>query len=331
MALCLVTGGGGFLGSAITRMLLERGDQVRVLGRNRYSEVEALGAEGVQCDLTAPGPELAEALQGVDIVFHTAALAGMWGEHATYHRINVLGTRNILEAAREAGVKRFVHTSSPSVTFHGTDELNVREEDCSYPAEFLFHYPQTKAEAERFVLAQDSADFATTSLRPHLIYGPGDPHLLPRLMDRQRSGRLKVLGEGTNQVGITYVDNAAAAHVQASDALQPGSANAGKAYFVTDGEPVVIWDWLNQVFEGVGLGRIKGRVSTAVAMPLAGLIEWVWRTFGLSGEPPITRFTVAQTSTSHWYDLHNARTDFGYAPVVDPGEALKRTIQSLRS
>ncbi len=331
MALCLVTGGGGFLGSAITRMLLERGDRVRVLGRRRYPQVEALGAEGVQCDLTEPGPELASALEGVDVVFHTAALAGMWGEYEAYHRVNVVGTRNILEATRAAGCQRFVHTSSPSVTFHGTDELDVREEDCSYPERFLFHYPQTKAEAERLVLAQDGPDFATTSLRPHLIYGPGDPHLLPRLIDRQRSGRLKVLGEGTNQVGITYVDNAAVAHLQAADALRPGSPNAGKPYFVTDGEPVVIWDWLNQVFEGLGLGPIRGQVSVGVAMPMAGLIEWVWRTFGLSGEPPITRFTVAQTSTSHWYDLHNARTDFGYAPVVTPADALVRTIRALRA
>ena len=121
------------------------------------------------------------------------------------------------------------------------------------------------------------------------------------------------------------------AHLQAADALQPGSPNAGKPYFITDGDPVVIWDWLNQVFAGIDAGAIKGQVSAGVAMPLAGFIEWIWRTFGVSGEPPITRFTVAQTSTSHWYDLHNAQTDFGYAPVVDPGEALERTIASLRS
>ena len=215
------------------------------------------------------------------------------------------------------------------MTFDGRSEEGVREEDCSYPETFLFHYPATKAEAEAWVLAQDSDVLATTALRPHLIYGPGDPHLVPRLLARQRAGRLRVLGSGTNKVALTYVDNAAVAHLQAADALAVGSPNAGRAYFITDGDPVVVWEWLDELFEAVGAGRIRGRVPTGVAMPLAGLVEWVWRTFGVASEPPITRFTVAQTSTSHWYDLHNARADFSYTPIVDPETAFSRTVAAF--
>lgn len=326
----LVTGGGGFLGSSIVRQLRERGEEVVVVGRNTYPHVEELGAACVICDLSEPNPALDDALEGVDVVFHVAALAGMWGPYERYHRVNVLGTQNILEAARRAGVSRFVHTSSPSVTFHGTDEDGVTEDECSYPDTFLFHYPATKAEAEAWVLQQNGPELATTALRPHLIYGPGDPHLIPRLLARQRAGRLRRLGDGNNKVALTYVDNAAVAHLQAADALAPGSPNAGKPYFITDGDPVLVWEWLDELFEAVGAGTIRGSVPTSVAMPLAGAVEWVWRTFGVAGEPPITRFTVAQTSTSHWYDLENARNDFRYAPIVDPQTAFSRTVAAFK-
>jgi len=307
--------------------LRERGDEVVVVGRNAYPHVEELGATCVIADIGSD--DLGEAMEGIDVVFHVAALAGMWGPYERYHRVNVEGTKRVLNAARAAGVPRFVHTSSPSVTFHGHDEEGVTEDDCSYPDTFLFHYPATKAEAEAWVLEQNGEHFATTALRPHLIYGPGDPHLIPRLLARQRAGRLRVLGDGSNKVALTYVDNAAVAHLQAADALGPSSANAGRPYFITDGEPVEVWPWLNELFREVGAGEIRGQVSTSVAMPLAGAIEWVWRTFSLDGEPPITRFTVAQTSTSHWYDLKNARADFQYTPLVDPETAFSRTVAAF--
>lgn len=326
----LVTGGGGFLGSHIARLLLDAGYEVRVLGRNRYPEMEALGCEGVVCDLSAPAG-LAEALDGVDVVFHVAALAGMWGPRERYVAANVTATEVLVEACKEAGVKRLVYTSSPSVTFHGRDEEGVSEEDCSYPESFLFHYSETKAIAERFVLEANGPSLATTALRPHLIYGPGDPHLLPRLLQRQRAGRLRVIGDGLNKVALTYVENAAQAHLQAGEVLAPGSANAGKAYFITDAEPVLVWKWLEDAFVAVGAGPIRGKISATLALRLAGVAEWVWRSFNLSGEPPITRFTVAQTSTSHWYDLGAAERDFGYTPRVSGEEGFKRMVDALRS
>lgn len=323
----LVTGGGGFLGRAVVERLLARGDTVKVLGRNRYPEVEALGAEGVVGDLADAWP--VEALRGVDVVFHVAGLAGMWGPREDYVRTNLTGTVALLDAARRYGVKRFVYTSSPSVTFHGHDEEGVSEAQTSYPERFLFWYPETKAAAEKAVLGANGPGFATTALRPHLIYGERDPHLLPRLIRRHQAGRLRRIGDGTNRVALTYVENGAVAHLQAADALAEGSPNAGKAYFITDGEPVRVWDWLNEVFTRLGLGPVRGSVPKGVAMTAGGVAEWVWRTFALSGDPPVTRFTVSQIATSHWYDLSAARADFGYAPVVNPADAVDRTVAAI--
>ncbi|MEM6930697.1 MAG: NAD-dependent epimerase/dehydratase family protein [Myxococcota bacterium] len=325
----LVTGGGGFLGKAITKQLLDAGYAVRVLGRNRYPDVEALGAEGVVCDLTT-GRGLDRALTGVDAVIHTAARAGMWGPYDDYYEANVVATERLLEAMRKNVVPRLVYTSSPSVTFHGSDEENLSEDDASYPESFAFHNPETKALAEASVLAANSGALATTAIRPHLIYGPGDPHLLPRLVARHQAGRLRVLGDGRNKVALTYIDNAAVAHLQALEHLAPGSANAGKAYFVTDDEPVVVWTWLAEVFREAGLGPIEGQVSRWIAMPLAAIAEGVWWGLSLKGEPPITRFTVQQISSSHWYDLSNARNDFRYRPLVSGDDGKERTIAWLR-
>ncbi|MCB9746542.1 MAG: NAD-dependent epimerase/dehydratase family protein [Alphaproteobacteria bacterium] len=326
----LVTGGGGFLGREITERLLARGDEVCVLARGRYPEVEALGATGVQHDLADP-IGLSEILQGVDVVFHVAALAGMWGPRERYVRVNVDGTKNLLEAARAAGVRRFVFTSSPSVTFHGVDELNLSEADASYPESFLFYYSETKAIAERLVLEANGPDLATTALRPHLIYGGRDPHLVPRLVQRHLAGRLRIFGDGQNQISLTHVDNAAHAHLLAADALAPGSANAGKAYFITDAEPVNVWDWLNGVFRELGLPPLTRHVPVGLVRFAAAVIEGLWRTFGIERDPPITRFTVAQISTSHTYDLSASKADFGYTPITGPEAAMAETLAGLRA
>lgn len=326
----LITGGGGFVGRAIAERLLARGDEVAILARGEYPELVAQGARQHRLDLReAQGLEAA--LEGVELVFHTAAIAGMWGPRALYWAVNVEGTTNLLAAAQRVGVPRLVFTSSPSVTFSGADEEGVREVDAPYPDRYLFYYPETKAEAERRVLAANSPGLATTALRPHLVYGPRDPHLLPRLIRRHLQGRLARLGAGDNRVALTYIDNAAEAHLQAAAALAPGSANAGRAYYVTDPEPVRVWDWLGEVFAGLGLPPLTRQVGEGTATAAAAVLETAWRWLGLGGEPPITRFTVAQITRSHWYDLGAARADFGYAPPVDAREGQARTITALRA
>ena len=322
----LVTGGGGFLGSAIVRQLLERGDEVTILARSTYPEIEQMGVTCLQLDITDPRG-LTEACQGMDVVFHVAAKAGVWGDKAQFMQINVQGTKNMLAAAKSANVPRFIYTSSPSAVWSGGDKINVSEADCPYPQSYLTTYPESKAIAERMALAENGPQMAVCALRPHLIYGPGDPHLLPRVI--QRADRLRIIGDGNNIVGICYVENAALAHVLAADALATDSTNAGKAYFITDLKPVKLWTWINEVLVRLGKKPIRRRLPTAFVYGVGAFLEVVWRTFGLSGEPPMTRFVAVQMSSSCSYDLSAAINDFGYKERVDPKVGFERMIEYL--
>ncbi|MCL4820416.1 MAG: NAD-dependent epimerase/dehydratase family protein [Vicinamibacteria bacterium] len=321
----LVTGGGGFLGQAIVERLIGLGHEVTSAARGDYPELRARGVRTVRLDL-GDAAAVAAAVAGMDAVVHTAAKAGVWGPRAEYERANVDGTRHVVEACLAAGVARLVHTSSPSVVFDGHDHENAGN-DLPYPARHEAIYPETKARAERLVLGANGPALATVSLRPHLIWGPRDPHLLPRLFDRARRGLLRIVGSGHNRVSITYVDNAAEAHVAALLALGPGMPWAGRAYFVNDAEPVVLWQWLNGLLTRLGLPPAKSRVPLGVARTAGAMLETAWRTLGLPGEPPMTRFVAAQLAASHWYDLGPARAAFGYAPPVDAEEALRRTVE----
>ena len=320
----LVTGGGGFLGKNIVKQLCQRGVDVLSLARGSYPEVEKMGATSVRFDLCSRDG-LDEILQGIDVVFHTAAKAGVWGPKETFWSINVHGTENLLKAAQRAGVKKFIYTSSPSAVWNGSDEENLREEDCPYPTSYLTTYPQTKAIAEQFVLQANSDSFATTALRPHLIWGPEDPHLIPRLL--ARANKLRIVGDGNNKVGLTYVENAAYAHILAEKNLKPGSPNAGKAYFITDLQPVVLWEWINRLLVSVGKNPIKGKISVKTAYRVGAILEWLYRTFRISGEPKMTRFVAKQLACAHYYDLTAAKTDFGYTELVAPEEAWNQTIR----
>ncbi|HNC96541.1 MAG TPA: 3-beta hydroxysteroid dehydrogenase, partial [Myxococcota bacterium] len=163
-----------------------------------------------------------------------------------------------------------------------------------------------------------------------LIWGPGDPNLLPRLIDRARRGRLRIVGDGKNKVSLTYIDNAAVAHLQAADRLAPGVSWAGKAYFVNDPEPVVLWEWINQLLGRLDVPQVKGSISPALARTVGGIAEGVWRLFGLAGEPPMTRFVAEQLCRSHSYSLAPAQAAFGYQPVVSAEVALDRTVEALK-
>ncbi len=323
-----VTGGGGFLGQAIVTQLRQVGHAVVVAGRGRYPEVEALGARTVQVDI-GDADAVLRAVEGADIVFHVAARAGVWGPKADFERTNVVGTENVLAACRAHGIGRLVYTSSPSVVFDGSDHLNVAS--APYPTRYEAFYPETKAHAEQRVLAANSSSLATIALRPHLIWGPRDPHLLPRVFARARVGRLRIVGAGLNQASVTYVDNGAAAHVQAAAALVPGAPCAGKAYFINDPAPIALWPWLNGMLAQLDIPPVTRRVPLSVARAAGALAETVWAWFGLSGEPPITRFVAAQLGTSHTYDVGPASRDFGYAPLVGPDEAMARTVAWWRT
>lgn len=325
----LVTGGGGFLGGAIARMLLERGDAVRSFARGSYPALEALGAEVFRGDL-ADAAAVEKACEGVDVVFHVGAKAGVWGSYESFHQANVVGTDHVLAACRKHGIRKLVYTSSPSVVFNGADMEGV-DESVPYAAHFETHYPRTKAEAERRVLAANGPELATVALRPHLIWGPGDTNLTPRIVERGRQGRLKQIGPNDKLIDGTYIDNAAEAHLLAADRLAVGAPLAGKAYFIANGEPVKVWDMVNGILEAAGVPPVTSRISPEAAYAAGWLLEQVHGLFNLPGEPLMTRFVAKELSTAHWFKLDAARRDFGYEPRVSVREGLERLRASFQA
>ena len=325
----LVTGGGGFLGAAIVRALLARGDSVRSFSRQTHAALDARGVEQVRGDI-ASAAVVSAAVHGCDAVFHVAAKPGIWGDYAQYHQTNVTGTENVIAACRQHTVRRLIYTSSPSVVFDGRDMAGV-DESVPYPPHHHAHYPRTKALAEQAVRAANDAQLATVSLRPHLIWGPGDNHLLPRLAARAHAGQLRCIGSRPNLIDTVYVDNAADAHVLAADRLAPGSPVAGKVYFISQGEPVPMWDMVNQLLNAAGAPPVTRSVPTGLAMALAAGFEAMHRITGNPAEPRLTRFVVREMSTAHWFDLSAARRDLGYAPRVSLAEGLERLRDALRA
>jgi 2-alkyl-3-oxoalkanoate reductase len=330
-ARALVTGGGGFLGRAIVEELLADGAEVRTLSRAEHPELAALGVEHVRGDLAGPLSEFERAFRGCDVVFHTAAKAGVWGPRAQYERANVLATQNVIAACERARVGKLVFTSSPSVTFDGNDHLQAGN-DLPYARRFLAHYPRTKAEAERRVLASNGRwGLATCALRPHLVFGPRDPHLVPRVIERARAGKLAVVGSGSNLVSLTCVENAARAHLDAAAALSPGAPHAGRAYFIAQTEPVKLWEWIFALLDAAGVERPTRRVSLRAAYSAGFAAEAAWKTLRLAGEPPMTRFVALQLARSHTYDLEPARRDFGYRERIGMAQATERLLSDLRT
>jgi nucleoside-diphosphate-sugar epimerase len=323
--LTLVTGGNGFVGRYIVEMLLQRGDRVRVVGRGEYPELAALGAQCIRADLSTPdgGVRLVEALRGVEVVFHVAAKAGVWGRFDDFYRNNVTATQRVVRAAIRAGVPKLVYTSSPSVAI-GTADLEGADESTPYPERYLAPYPQTKALAERFVLAQ--SELATTAIRPHLVWGPRDPHIFPRLLARARRGALFRIGAGQNMVDVTYVENVAEAHILAADALGAHSPLRGRPYFIGQERPVNLWAFIDEVVTRAGYKPVRRAVPAPVALQLAGVMEGVYSQLNLDREPPLTRLMVSQMSRSHWFDHSAAQRDFGYGPRISIEEGLQRTF-----
>ncbi len=325
----LVTGGGGFLGLYIVEQLLADGCDVRVFSRGRYARLDELGVECQSGDVR-DAAAVSAACRGVDVVFHVAAVPGIWGSWSMFHDINTLGTQHVIDGCRKHGVGKLVYTSSPSVVFDGRDQLDA-DESLPYPSKFPCHYPHSKALGEQVVLAASSSSLATCALRPHLIWGPRDNQLIPRLIRRAQSRRLRRVGDGSNVISMAYVENVAAAHLQAARALSGTSPVNGQAYFINEPESLRCWDWINILLSRAGLPPIEKSISAGAAKAIGAVCETVYSLLRLPGEPPMTRFLAAQLSSSHSYRIDKARRDFGYQPKFTVEEGLARWEPELRT
>lgn len=322
MAKVIVTGCGGFLGSEIVRQLIDRGDQVVGLSRGEYPKLVAIAMTAKRGDLC--DQKFVDAnIRNADAVIHTAAKAGVWGRFDQYHLINTLATQWIIEACRRNAIGVLVHTSSPSVTFDGNDQRGVDENE-PYPKSFLCAYPRTKMLAERAVLSADQpGQLRTAAIRPHLIWGHGDPHLMPRILDRARQGKLRIVGDGLNTVDMVHVTNAAASHLDALDALRRDPDRAGgRAYFVTDDAPLKCWDWIKGVCQMHGIEPPSKKISFAAAHRFGAALEMLYRSTGRRSEPPMTRFVAAQLARDHYFDISAAKDRLGYRIRTSPVDGL---------
>ena len=347
-----ITGASGFIGGKIAERLLADGRRVRVLSRRPLPELEAHGAEVIPGDLDDMHA-LRRGCASAETVFHVAGRVGVWGPRQEFFRVNVGGTRNVLAACREAGVSRLIYTSSPSVVYNGGDLRNA-DESAPLCTAAPCAYPTSKAAAERLVREAYSTELATVSLRPHLVWGPGDKNVVPRVLALARKGRLKIIGSGRNRVDVTHITNVVDAHLLAEQALAqchllsdipsgekqerhligdiaPVTGVGGRAYFITNGEPVVLWDWINQLLRGLNIPEITKRVPLPVVYATGGLMEALWRVLPLQGEPPMTRFVAKEMATDHWFDISAARRDLGYNPRVTMAIGTAELIEHLKA
>lgn len=307
-----VTGGGGFLGGYVVKDLLAAGHQVVSFQRSAHPELVELGVK-VICGSITDGPVLTSAMQSCDAVIHIAAIAGVWGPSAQYYSVNVDGTERILEAMEVNRITRLVYCSSPSVVFNG-NAFEGEDESLPYGNEWTSVYPTTKAIAEKKVLDWGrSGRGRVIAVRPHLMWGVGDPHLFPTVIERVQQGRLRIIGSGKNRVDTTRVENAAAAHILALQALDREEA-VNRAYFISQGEEFLLWDWMNSVFEAIGLDPIEKRIPYPLAYGMGALLEGIWRLRGIEKVPPMTRFVARAMAKSHWFSIEAARSKLGYDP-----------------
>jgi len=326
----LVTGGAGFLGRALSQKLKALGFKVLILSRGRYPELIEQGFECRSVNLGSQPEKLKDACRGAAAVFHVAAKVEMWGKYKDFYETNVLGTKNLLEACKLNAVKSLIFTSSPSVIADGSDLLGINE-SYPYPKNYIAYYPMTKAIAEREVRkAGREGELRTISLRPHLIFGPGDTNLIPTVVAKANSGALKKIGDAQNLADFSYIEDCVEAHLCAMRALDENPDLSGEVYFISQGEPVKLWWWIEEVLRFKGIALPNTKVSKSLAYTAAGLSEVMAR-LGLIKTPSLTRFLVSEMSSSHYFDISKAKKELGYMPRFSIKQALERTFARLKN
>jgi nucleoside-diphosphate-sugar epimerase len=324
----LVTGGGGFMGMALIKRLIKEGHRVTSFSRGEYPLHWALGINSVQADIR-DSEAVEKACKNRDVVFHLAAKVGIWGNYDSYHSTNVTGTLNVINACRKQGVKRIVFTSSSSVVFDGSD-LDGIDESYPYPEKHGSPYTATKALAEQLIIEANSDTLKTISLRPHLVWGPYDAHLIPGILKRASSGRLRRIGDQEHFIDTTYIDNMIDAILLAAEALDSKKEAAGRNFFITNGEPARVWDFVNSIIQIAGHKPIQKKIPEKIAMFAAGSSEWFHKVFKAKSEPFITRFAIKELCTNHWFDISSAKEILGYNPRVSYAEGFKHLKDYLK-
>jgi nucleoside-diphosphate-sugar epimerase len=314
----LVTGGTSLLARCTAEVLLARGDEVVLLQRHP----SPIDTRQVLADIRDSDAVLA-ATEGCDAVIHAAAKVGVVGDEADYRAINVDGTANVVAAARQHGIGRMVHVSTPSVAHAGHSLVGAVAEPPVTGRRSAW-YPETKAVAERLALGAASDAFPVVAIRPHLVWGPGDTQLVGRIVERARAGRLAIVGGGTALIDTTYLDNAASALVAALDAAVPGARCVGRAYVIANGEPRPIRELIDGILHAAGVDVTPREVPLRVATGVGAVVERVWARAKPTEEPPLTRFLAEQLGTAHWFDPRPARDDLGWHPTVSIDEGLAR-------
>ena len=321
----LVTGGGGFLGSSVCRQLAAKDHEVTAFQRSAADHLAAEGIRVLQGDISDIS-DVMQAAEGCGAIIHTAGKAGVWGDPEEFQRINVAGTTNVIRTCRDQAIPFLVHTSSPSVVHSGGD-IEGADESLPIADHFTAPYPASKAQAEKEVIAANRDGLLTVALRPHLIWGPGDPHILPRLAAKVKRGRLTLPGPD-KIIDTIFVENAAQAHVMALEELTGAAKCAGKAYFVTNNEPLPQGEIIQRLLDAIGIEVEIRALPTGLAMAAGTLCEYSWRFLPLAGEPPVTRFAVEQLGTAHWFDTSAAEQDFAYRPTFSIEEGLEALKQN---
>lgn len=324
----LITGGGGFVGKAIIRHLQKENIDCTAIGRNRYPELEDRGVSCLQGDISDRNFVFKQ-VRSYDAVFHVAALAGIWGAWDSYYKANVIGTRNIIEACLENQINTLVYTSTPSVVFDSQDII-AGDESLPYPHKFLCNYAKSKVIAEKEILQVNQQDLKTCAIRPHLIWGPDDPHLIPRLIERGKKKQLVIVGDGSNLVDLTYIDNVAHAHILAARNLTTTATASANAYFISQEKPIKMWEWINKLFSELNIPQVKNRISLEKAIIAGRVLEGIHKLFIPHKEPKMTRFLAQQLAKSHYFSHQKAEIDLGYTPVVSMDEGMEKLLYWLK-
>jgi nucleoside-diphosphate-sugar epimerase/glyoxylase-like metal-dependent hydrolase (beta-lactamase superfamily II) len=321
----LVTGATGFLGGHLVRKLISEKIPVRAIGRNleKGLELQSIGADFLPVDLRDRASVIT-ACKGVSIVVHAGALSSAWGKYKDFFDINVVGTQNIIDGCLEQNVARLIYISSPSVmSIHG--EQLALDETHPLPESFVSIYSETKALAEKRVENAAAKGLATVILRPKAIYGPGDQAIFPRIIERLEKGRLPVFGDGSTMTNVTHVTDV----VQSIQLAMHSDAAVGKTYLITGDEDVRLLDAVNLVADRLGLSRPSRKIPKNRALQIGAIMESVWNTLPLSGEPPLTRYKASIFAHSQTYDITAAKRDLGYAPEIQWQEGIEDFVERL--